>query len=115
MQYALKALISALVIVAISELAKRSSLAGAILASVPLTSVLAFIWLYTDTHNTEQVAVLSSSIFWLVLPSLVLFLVLPGLLRHGWGFWPSLGGATAATVAAYLVMLAVLPRLGVKL
>jgi hypothetical protein len=115
MQYALKVLISALVIVAISELAKRSSLAGAILASLPLTSILAFVWLYTDSRSTEQVAGLSTSIFWLVLPSLVLFLVLPGLLRQGWGFWASLGSAIIATLAAYLLMLAVLPRLGVKL
>lgn len=115
MQYALKVAISALVIVAVAELAKRSTAAGALLASLPFTSVLAFIWLYADTRSTEQIAGLSLGIFWLVLPSLLLFLVLPWLLRSGWGFWPSLGSAMGATVAAYLLMLAILPRLGIKL
>jgi F0F1-type ATP synthase assembly protein I len=115
MQYALKILISALVLVAVSELAKRSSVAGALLASLPLTSILAFVWLYADTRETGQVAALSTGIFWLVLPSLVLFLVLPALLRQGWGFWPGLGAAMAATVVAYLAMLALLPRLGIEL
>jgi hypothetical protein len=115
MQYALKILVSAVVLVAVAELAKRSSLAGALLASLPLTSVLAFVWLYADTRDVAQVAALSTGIFWLVLPSLLLFLVLPALLRQGWGFWPALGSAIGATMAAYLVMMAVLPRIGIKL
>jgi hypothetical protein len=115
LQYALKVALSAAVIVAVSELAKRSSVAGALLASLPLTSLLAFVWLYLDSGNTEKVAALAVGIFWLVLPSLVLFLVLPWLLRHGWAFWPSLGTAAAATVAAYLLMLGVLARLGIEL
>jgi hypothetical protein len=115
MQYALKVLVSALVLVAVAELAKRSTQAGALLASLPLTSILAFVWLYADTRDTGQVAALSTGIFWLVLPSLVLFLVLPALLRQGWGFWLGLGSASAATVVAYLLMLAILPRLGIRL
>jgi hypothetical protein len=115
LQYALKVALSAVVIVAVSELAKRSTAAGALLASLPLTSILAFVWLYADTGNTDKIAALSVSIFWLVLPSLALFLVLPWLLRHGWAFWPSLGVASAATAAAYLAMLGILPRLGIEL
>jgi hypothetical protein len=115
LQYALKVALSAAVIVAVAELAKRSSVAGALLASLPLTSILAFVWLYADTGNSEKVAALSVSIFWLVLPSLALFLVLPWLLRHGWAFWPGLAAAAGATVVAYLVMLGVLPRLGIEL
>ena len=59
----IKTLISAVIIVAISELSRRSSLLGALLASLPLTSLLAFIWLYRDTHDTEKIAALSTSIF----------------------------------------------------
>jgi hypothetical protein len=115
LQYALKVALSALVIVAVAELAKRSSAAGALLASLPLTSLLAFVWLYVDTGNAEKVATLCASMFWLVLPSLALFVVLPWLLRHGWAFWPGLAAAAGATVVAYLIMLGILARLGIEL
>lgn len=109
----LKVAITAIVVVAISEVAKRSSLLGAVLASIPLTSVLAMIWLYADTGDTAKIAELSTDIFWLVLPSLVLFVALPLLLRAGWGFVPSLAAACALTVAAYLLMLAILKHFGI--
>jgi len=103
--YTIKIMLSALIIVAISEIAKRSSLLGALLASLPLTSLLAFVWLYLDTGDTQKVAALSSDIFWLVLPSLPLFLLLPWLLKMGLGFWLSLGLAVVVTVACYGIML----------
>lgn len=112
---AIKVLLTAVLVVAISEAAKRSSALGAIIASLPLTSLLAFIWLYGETGDTAKIAQLSSSIFWYVLPSLVLFVVLPLLLARGFGFWPSLLIASAATFAAYLAMTAVLARFGVTL
>jgi hypothetical protein len=107
--------LSAAILVAVSEIAKRSSLLGGLLASLPLTSLLAFIWLWQDTRDTAKVAALSTSILWLVLPSLVLFLVLPVLLKRGVQFYPALGLAVAAMLAIYGVMLAVLGRFGVKL
>jgi len=113
MQYVIKLLVSSLLLVAVSEIAKRSSLMGALLASLPLVSILAFVWLYIDTGNTEKVAALSTGIFWLVLPSLLLFIVLPQLLRAGWGFWISMAGAMAATVIGYFLMLWLLRKLGV--
>ena len=68
----LKVLLTSVLVVAVSETAKRSVLFGAILASIPITSVLAMVWLYVDTGDTEKVARLANGIFWLVLPSLVL-------------------------------------------
>ena len=112
---ALKVLLSAVMIVAISEIAKRSTVLGGIIASLPLTSLLAFIWLYGETGDTAKIAGLSNSIFWYVLPSLVLFIVLPLLLARGLGFWASLGIASALTFAAYLLMTALLARFGVTL
>ena len=87
--YATKIFISAFILVAVSEIAKRSSLLGALLASLPLTSLLAFVWLYLDTGDTQKISALSSSILWLVLPSLALFLTLPLLIKLGWGFCDS--------------------------
>ncbi len=69
--YIVKVLVTAVLVVFISELAKRSTLAGAILASVPLISVLAMMWLYFDTRDTTRLASLSGSIFWLVLPAVI--------------------------------------------
>ena len=113
--YALKILLSATVLVAISEIAKRSSALAALLASLPLTSLLAFVWMQAEGASPGAIAELSGQIFWLVLPSLVLFLLLPWLLRQGFGFWPALGLASAATVLAYGLMLLVLRRFGVAL
>jgi len=113
--YALKVGISALVIVAITEIAKRSSGFAALLAALPLTSLLAFIWLYVEGAEPLRIAELSSQIFWLVLPSLVLFLLLPLLLRQGFGFWLSLALSISATAVCYLAMLPLLRKFGVQL
>jgi hypothetical protein len=101
--------LSAAVLVAVSEIAKRSSVWAALLASLPLTSLLAFIWLYLDTHDTQKVATLSSDIFWLVIPSLALFPTLAGLLRSGMSFWLAMACACAVTLLAYALTLYFLP------
>lgn len=115
MYYALKVIVSALIIVAISEIAKRSTGFAALLASLPLTSLLAFVWLHVEGSPASHIATMSSQIFWLVLPSLLLFLLLPALLKHGMGFWLSLGLSIALTAGGYLIMLAILRRFGVQL
>jgi hypothetical protein len=113
--YILKVIISALLIVAISEIAKRSTGFAALVASLPLISLLAFVWLHMEGSAPDQIADLSSQIFWLVLPSLLLFLLLPLLLRHGWGFWVSLGISVVATAGCYVALLPLLRRMGVSL
>jgi hypothetical protein len=100
-QYILKVAISAFVIVAVSEISKRSSLLGGFLASLPLVSFMAMIWLYVDTRDTEKVAKLSINIFWLVLPSLMFFILFPLLLRMKIHFVSSFLMATAAMLLSY--------------
>jgi hypothetical protein len=111
--YVLKVSLSAAVIVAVSEVAKRHSLFAALIASLPLTSLLAFVWLRLEGSPPAQIGELAGQIFWLVLPSLVLFVMLPVLIRAGVGFWASLGLSMAATVACYGAMLVLLRRLGI--
>ncbi|WAK00308.1 DUF3147 family protein [Methylobacter sp. YRD-M1] len=111
----IKVLITSLLIVAIAELSKRSSLIGALLASLPLTSVLAMFWLYIDTHDAGRVADLATGIFWLVLPSLVFFVSLPLLLKTGLNFYLSMVLALSATVGCYFIMILILKYCGVKL
>ncbi|MFO0694659.1 MAG: DUF3147 family protein [Polyangiales bacterium] len=111
-EYVLKVLISAAVVVAVTELSKRSTLLGSLLASLPFTSLLAFAFLYADTKDTGRVADLSTGIFWLVLPSLVLFLLFPFLLRHGWPFAGALAASSLATALAYSGTVWALAKLG---
>jgi hypothetical protein len=113
--YVLKLLISAAIIVAVSEIAKRSAGLGAILLALPLLSIIAMTWLYIDTQDAERVAALSFGTFWLVLPTLPMFLVIPAMLRAGWSFSLSLGGGVLVTLVCYGAMALVLPRIGVKL
>ena len=79
----IKIMLTSVIVVMVSEIAKQSSFIGSILASVPLVSVLAMLWLYLDTKEVSKVIDLSKGIFWLVIPSLTLFLVLPILLKNG--------------------------------
>ena len=113
--YLVKLVISAVLIVIISEVARRSSFIGAILASIPLVSVLAMIWLYIDTRDIDKVASLSTGIFWLVLPSLALFIALPLLLRHGVEFYLSMGISIVITIACYGLMVLILNQVGIKI
>ena len=111
----LKALISGLIVAVASEVARRWPGWGGLIVSLPLVSLLAFIWLWRDTGDTERIASLSIAAFWFFLPSIPLFLVLPALLRAGIGFWPSLILACALTVGLYLTMIWIAPRVGLKL
>ena len=81
MQFVIKIIVSALIIAGVSELGKKYTPVAAILAALPLTSILAIIWLYRDTKDVEKVSNLSTGIFWAVLPSLLFFL--PFLLKSG--------------------------------
>ena len=113
--YIIKIVVSAVLIATISEIAKRSTGLAALLAALPLTSVIAFIWLHVEGSRPEAIAVLSSQILWLVIPSLILFILLPVLLRYGLGFWASLVISMAATAGGYLALLPLLRRIGVGL
>ena len=110
-----KAVVSAGVIVAISEIARRNNFAASWLHSLPLVSLLAFIWLYLDTRDTALIARHASGTYWFVLPTLPMFLALPWLLRRGWGFWPSLCAGIVLTALLYLLTMRLLKASGVSI
>jgi hypothetical protein len=112
---AIKAAISGIIVALVSEIARRYPGWGGLVASLPLTSLLAMLWLWRDTGDAEQVAELSANTLWFIIPSLPFFIALPLLLRSGIGFWASLGIVVAATLALYALMFWAAPRLGVKL
>lgn len=115
MQFFLRVLISALIIAGVAELGRRSSVLAAILASLPLTSILALSFLYAESRQTEQVVTLSWSIFWAVLPSLVFFIALPTFIKLGLGFVPALVLSCVVMALAYSAYAALLGRFGMTL
>ena len=111
----IKAVISAIIIVIVSETARRNPGTGALIASLPLISVLGMIWLWRDTQDAARMAEHSAATFWYVLPSLPMFLVIPVLLKRGIGFWPALAAGCVLTVVLYFAMVWSAGRLGAKL
>jgi hypothetical protein len=112
----IKILISAVLIGGISEIARRNSNAAALLASLPLVALLSMIWIYHDTHDVARIAGFSRGVFWYVLPSLILFLLLPPLLtRWSVPFYPALAIASGVTIAGFFILRAVLRPFGVIL
>lgn len=111
----IKAAVSGVIVAAVSEIARRYPGWGGLLASLPLTSLLAMLWLWRDTSDPERVAELSISTFWFFLPSVPLFVALPLLIRSGVPFWASMVIVVAVTLALYAGWFWAAPRLGLKL
>ena len=97
----IRGLFSGAVVVIASEVAKKTAIFGAMMASIPIVSRLSLTWVYEDTKDVAQVADFAESILWLVLPSTLLFILLPYLLRQGWSFENSMLTGITATILAY--------------
>ena len=110
-----KAALSGIIVAAVSEIARRYPSWGGLVASLPLTSLLAMMWLYRDSGDQGKVAELSISTFWFILPSIPLFFALPVLIRSNFGFWPSMAVCVVGTLALYASWFWVAPRLGIRL
>jgi hypothetical protein len=115
LQTVIKLLLSSGIIVIVSEIAKKNTLIGGLIASIPLVSVMAMIWLYIDTKDIENINALSKSILWMVVPSLALFISLPVLLKSGVNFYISMGISILVTMGCYWLMIAALAKFGIKL
>ncbi len=110
--YIVKTLLSAIIIVLVSELAKTMTWFAALITSLPIVSIIAITWLYVDTHDISKVSAYSIDIFYLVIPSLIFFIVLPLLLKNGVSFWISLPASCLITAAGYGVYVMALSKLG---
>jgi hypothetical protein len=111
----IKAAISGAIVAAASEVARRWPGVGGLIVSLPLVSLLAMVWLWRDTGDSDRVADLAQSTFWFFLPSMPLFLVLPAMLRSGMSFWIAFAVSIALTMALYAGMFWLAPRIGLKL
>ena len=113
--YLIKLFLSAAVIAAVTEIAKRNNAAASIIHSLPLTSLLAFIWLYTETKDSALIGRHAFGTFWFVLPTLPMFVLMPFLIRKLGGFWPALITGIILTVALYALTMRLLKLAGVEL
>lgn len=109
-----KYLVTAGIIVLVSELAKRSDKLGAFVAAMPTITILVLIWLYIENQSAEKISNHAWYTFWYVIPTLPMFLVFPYLIPRI-GFWPSLAASILLTTTLFAVIAVLLRRFGVEL
>ncbi len=110
--YAVKILATSGLIVAVTEASNRSTLLAALLASIPIVSVAAMMWMNHEGAEVTEISAFARDIVWLVIPSLLLFLLLPPLLARGIDFYPALGIGLGATIAGYLLTVKAMQHFG---
>lgn len=115
MAFIVRALLSGIIVALVASIARRQPAMGALIASLPLISILGMIWLWRDTGDAENMARHAEATFWYVLPSMPMFLLVPWMLRGGFGFWPSLAAGCTLTIILYLLTVAIAARFGMTL
>lgn len=111
----IKYAITALIIVIVSEVAKRADRLGALLASLPLISIMIMIWLYFEKQGVGKISNHAFYTFWYVLPTLPMFLLMPWMLNRGIHFWLSMGISILITILCFILTVCVMKRFGVQL
>lgn len=109
-----KYLTTAFVIVAVSEIAKRSDRLGSLIASLPLVTVLTLIWLNVEKQPVEKISNHAYYTFWYVIPTLPMFLVFPYLMTK-FNFWISLSIFIISTILIFWVYAIIMKRFGIDL
>lgn len=107
--------LTALVIVLVSELAKRSDKLGTLISSLPFVTILVMVWLWVERQGSAKIANHAYYTFWYVLPTMPMFLVMPWLLGRGVSFWAALAVCVAVTFACFVLTFWVAKRFGVDL
>lgn len=110
----IKAFLSGVLVVVVSEVARRYPGIGGLITSLPLVAILSIVWLWRDTSDVERIATYAEATFWFVLPSLPMFLVFPAMLRHGVAFYTALALSCILTMALYSATVWLLPRIGIS-
>jgi F0F1-type ATP synthase assembly protein I len=110
----IKYVITAAVVVIVSEFAKASDKLGGLIAALPLVTVLTLIWLFVENQPTSKIANHAYYTFWYVLPTLPMFLLFPYLLPK-LGFWPTLISCIAFTLVVFYVYTIALKQFGINL
>ena len=104
--------LTALIIFAVVQVSERNTLLAAVLASIPIVSVLAMMWMNHEGQSAEEISGFAKDIVWLLIPSLLLFIVMPLLIERGWEFYPALGAGLATTILGYFLMIQIMEKYG---
>ena len=114
-EFVIRALLSGLTIATIAVIGRKAPAVAALVASLPLISILGMIWLWRDTGDVRLLADHAEATFWYVLPSLPMFLLIPFMLRAGQNFWVAMTAGIGLTVILYLITIGIAARFGVRL
>lgn len=115
MFFTIKIFSSAAIIAIVSEIGKRSGWMAALLASLPLVSLLSMCWIYIETKDAAKTAEFAMAVPLLIIPSLIFFLVFPLLIRQEINFWISMAASVGIMMALYGAMLFLAAKMGIKL
>lgn len=114
MNVLVKYLLTAGVVVVVSEVAKRNDRLGGLIGALPIMTVLTLTWLHLEKQSTEKISNHAWYTFWYVLPSLPMFLLFPAV-NARIGFWGALGMSAVVTVVSFLLLAKLVARFGVHL
>lgn len=114
-EFVAKAALAGVIVALVASVAQRQPSFGALIASLPLISILGMIFLWWARPDTENMALHAEATFWYVLPSLPMFLLIPMLLRSGTSFWLSLAAGCVMTISLYMLMAFVGRRMGLPI
>lgn len=110
-----KILLTALIIFAITQISDRSTLMAALLASIPIVSVLSMMMMFHEGQTAVEISAFARDIVWLLIPSLLMFIVMPWLIdSRSWDFYPALAAGLACTVTGYFVMVQAMEKFGLS-
>ena len=107
-----KICLSAIIIFAVVQVSERNTLRAAVLASVPIVSVLAMMWMNHEGQSADEISGFAKDIAWLLIPSLLMFIVMPVLIDRGWEFYPALGAGLLTTILGYFLMIQFMEKYG---
>jgi len=111
-----KILLTAVIILVVTKLQLLSDRLSALLIALPLTSILAMIWMRHESKVPDQATRIESIAnhayytFWFVLPTMPMFLVIPWMLRKGHGFYFTLFVNAALTTALFWLLVVTLKK-----
>ena len=110
-----KILLTALIIFSVAQVSERSTLMAAVLASIPIVSVLSMMLMFHEGQTALEISAFARDIVWLLIPSLLIFIVMPWLIEsRNWEFYPALAAGLACTVTGYFFMIQVMDRFGLS-
>ena len=108
-----KILLTALIIFSVAQVSERSTIMAAVLASIPIVSVLSMMMMFHEGQTALEISAFARDIVWLLIPSLLIFIVMPWLIENrGWEFYPALAAGLSSTVVGYFVMVQLMERFG---